>query len=131
MDKLFLEEQQQKEWAKRKGRDVWYHENDLSREIALKFTRKMQNTKRTKHSWDIEIGDIQWNLVCPILGLELDYFTEVRTENSPSFDRIDPSKGYVKGNVQIVSWRANRIKNDGTAEEHEKIAAHMRAQAQK
>lgn len=43
-----------------------------------------------------------------------------------SLDRIDPRKGYVKGNVWIISYRANLIKNDGTAEEHEMIAKAMR-----
>ena len=38
-------------------------------------------------------------------------------ENSPSLDRIDPGKGYVKGNVQVISMQANRMKNDGSIEE--------------
>lgn len=130
MDKLFLEELLEKEKAKQLGRDAWHHANDLSRVMSLKYSRKKQNVKSSKWDWDINFTDIQWNLTCPILGMELDYFTEQRAENSPSFDRIDCTKGYVKGNVQIISWRANRLKNDGTAEEHEKIAAHMRAQTQ-
>jgi len=54
--------------------------------------------------------------------MELDWFTDKVKENSPSLDRIDSKKGYVPGNVMIMSWRANRIKNDGTAAEHKKIA---------
>lgn len=62
--------------------------------------------------------------VCPILGLELDYTfgKGTRNECSPSIDRIDSNKGYEIGNCIVVSWRANRIKNDGTPEEHRKIA---------
>lgn len=41
----------------------------------------------------------------------------------PSIDCIIPAKGYVPGNIAIISWRANRIKNNGTLEEHEQIAA--------
>jgi hypothetical protein len=59
--------------------------------------------------------------------MELDYFSDSRTENSVTFDRIDPSKDYISGNVVIISWRANRIKNDGTAEEHQKIADFIKA----
>lgn len=33
---------------------------------------------------------------------------------SPSIDRIDSSKGYIKGNVAIVSHRANSIKNNAS-----------------
>jgi hypothetical protein len=65
------------------------------------------------------------NLVdtCPILGIPLDYSfgKGVRTENSPSIDQIIPGAGYIPGNVIVISWRANRIKNDGSPEEHLKI----------
>lgn len=65
---------------------------------------------------------------CPILGIELHKTVKARKksqtaeDNSPSIDRIDSSKGYVAGNIEIISWRANNLKNDGTADEHEKIA---------
>jgi hypothetical protein len=61
---------------------------------------------------------------CPILGIPLVYGAEgMRTDNSASIDKLEPSKGYVEGNVNIISWRANRIKNDGTLEELSKIVA--------
>lgn len=96
--------------------------SDLEKAQGLFFSRKKQNTKNTKWEWEIVMSDLVWHTHCPILGVELDWFAEKRQENSPSIDRIDSTKGYVKGNVQIMSWRANRIKNDGTAEEHRKIA---------
>lgn len=37
--------------------------------------------------------------------------------NSPSLDRIVPERGYVRGNVVIVSFRANRAKSDLTIAE--------------
>jgi DNA-binding CsgD family transcriptional regulator len=46
--------------------------------------------------------------------------------SSPSLDRIDNSKGYVEGNVAIISRRANSIKSDATSEEIAKILAYMR-----
>lgn len=107
------------------GRTSFKHQSDLSEAFSRAFSRKKQNSKVTGWSWEIGFTDVDWNTVCPILGIELDWFAESRQENSPSFDRIDSSKGYVKGNVQIISWRANRIKNDGTAEEHRKIAEYL------
>jgi len=65
--------------------------------------------------------------VCPYFGIFLQR-SELRPgDSSYSLDRIDPSKGYVRGNVEFISNRANRLKSDGTADEHSKIAAWMRA----
>lgn len=103
---------------KKYGRAVWRLDS-LERIQHELFRRKRQNNKsyRTKE-WTIEYNDIEWNKKCPILGIEIDYYAEDRSDNSPSFDRKDPTKGYIKGNVEIISLRANRIKNDGNAEEH-------------
>lgn len=61
--------------------------------------------------------------ICPVLNIPLDYsFGKViRGDNSPSIDQIKPGEGYSKENCIVISWRANRIKNDGTPEEHLKI----------
>lgn len=93
--------------------------------IRDKFRAKKANALTAGHEWTIEFGDIEFPKVCPILGIELDYWADKVQENSVSFDRLDSTKGYVKGNVIIVSWRANRIKNNGTAEEHKKIYEFM------
>lgn len=44
--------------------------------------------------------------------------------NAASLDRIDNSKGYVRGNVMVISLRANAIKNNATAEELTAVAAY-------
>lgn len=106
------------------GRDTW-ELDDLGRAQHLRYQRKKQNAKWTGHEWNVEFNDVQWNSHCPVLGIELDYFAESAQENSPSFDRTDPNKGYVRGNVVVISWRANRIKNNGTAEEHRRIAEYL------
>lgn len=98
---------------------------DLYSSQRFKFSRKKVNALKIGYSWEIVFTDLDWPTHCPILGLELDYFAPYAQENSPSFDRIDSEQGYVKGNVQIISWRANRIKNNGTAEEHRKIADYL------
>ena len=43
-------------------------------------------------------------------------------QDTPTLDRILPELGYVKGNVAFLSYRANRIKDNGTMQEHYKIA---------
>lgn len=106
------------------GRSIWALD-DIARAHSNYFIRKKQNVKQSKWEFSITMNDIEWNSHCPVLGVELDWFAEVRSENSPSLDRIDTQKGYIPGNVQIVSWRANRIKNDGTADEHRLIAEYL------
>ena len=69
--------------------------------------------------------------VCPILGIELNYDGSgkegySRDDSSPSIDKIVPSLGYTEGNIHIISWRANRIKNDGTWEELIAIGEYIR-----
>lgn len=100
-------------------------DNELYQAKRRKFYGKRANAVHTGWEWSIAFGEIDWLEKCPILGLELDYFAETRQENSVSFDRIDSNKGYVSGNVQIISWRANRIKNDGSAAEHRRIADYL------
>jgi hypothetical protein len=60
---------------------------------------------------------------CPVFDFELDWFTRTgKTKvNSPSLDRIDPSKGYIVGNVQWLSSLANKMKQDATPEQLKKF----------
>lgn len=59
---------------------------------------------------------------CPALGIKLEGGTRQDHDASPSLDRIIPDLGYVKGNVVVISHKANRIKTDATAEELRKLA---------
>lgn len=69
---------------------------------------------------------------CPILGIPIavqQLGKRQPHDNSLSLDRIIPELGYVKGNVAVISQRANRIKNDGTAAELRAIAEWMESHA--
>jgi len=81
--------------------------------------------KRDNREFNIEVSDIIIPDICPVLGLFISKEAKGRQDNSPSLDRIDNSKGYVKGNICVISWKANNIKNVGTAEEHRKIAEYI------
>ena len=88
-------------------------------------TKKLSKTERMDILENINIPD-----TCPIFGLTLNYDGVeepgwARTDSSPSIDRIDSDRGYTIDNIQIISWRANRIKNDSTPEELRKLADYM------
>lgn len=61
---------------------------------------------------------------CPILGIPIKRNTGglSRAQDSPSVDRIIPELGYVKGNIQIISMRANVMKNDASPEQLRRFA---------
>jgi glutamate synthase domain-containing protein 2 len=54
---------------------------------------------------------------CPALGMPFKVGYKDGISNSPSLDRIDNSKGYIKGNVVWVSMLANMIKSSATPEQ--------------
>lgn len=67
-----------------------------------------------------------WTGICPVFGVEIERASQGRgSHHSAHLDRIDPSKGYLIGNVAWISGRANRIKYDATSEELRKIADWM------
>ena len=72
--------------------------------------------------FDIDIDDLIIPNFCPVLGIPLYRSGIGRTDNSPSVDRIDNSKGYVKDNILVVSWRANHLKGDANIDELLKLA---------
>lgn len=54
---------------------------------------------------------------CPIRNVKYTFGIKSHSDNSPSIDRIDNNFGYVKGNVMIISTKANIIKLHYTIEE--------------
>lgn len=89
-----------------------------------------QAKARAKHKgleFNLEEKDIVVPTHCPALGMEICSNSRIfgksgkKQDNSISIDRIDNTKGYIKGNVVIVSNKVNTVKNSATVEELEKI----------
>lgn len=76
--------------------------------------------------FNLELSDIYVPKLCPVLGIPMFKATGRNKSNSPSLDRIVASLGYVKGNIWVISNRANTIKNDATVEELELVAKAVR-----
>jgi len=75
--------------------------------------------------FNITKKDIYTPKICPVLGIELSYKNIKVGNTSPTLDRKDNSKGYIKENVFVVSWRANALKRDGTLDEFKKIITYL------
>lgn len=82
-----------------------------------KFSIKKSYAKKHNIEFNLCFEDIQWPEKCPILGCILDHTSSGYSPNKASFDRVDPTKGYITGNVQIISHRANSFKGNATLEE--------------
>ena len=67
--------------------------------------------------FNIRHEEIERPTYCPVIGIKLLYTSGRGNSHAPeraTLDRTDSSKGYVSGNVRVISWRANKLKSDAT-----------------
>lgn len=88
--------------------------------LAL-LSQAKYRAKAERIEFDLDLIDIDIPEVCPMLGIPLIFGQGKHVAGSPSVDRMEPSKGYVKGNVWVISRRANVIKHDASFQEIEAI----------
>jgi hypothetical protein len=108
---------------------LWSKQNlPAKRVIALRYRNKNPEqymlhssrggAKRRSLEHTITRFDIFIPSKCPVFQCPFAY----NTPYAPSLDRIDNSLGYVPGNVQVISRRANMMKHDATKEELRQFA---------
>lgn len=85
--------------------------------LRLKLKRIRLRAKKNGLPFNLEEGDIEIPDMCPVLGIPI----KQGYPNTASLDRIDPSKGYTKDNVRVISHRANSLKSNATVEELELV----------
>lgn len=106
--------------ATQKQRDYaseYYQRTKESRRKQRMLSDARQRANISGLDFNITLEDIVIPEVCPVFNTPM---------VSPSLDRKDNTKGYVKGNVFVISNRANLLKRDATAEELEAILAYIR-----
>lgn len=79
------------------------------------LSRAKSRAKIRQLAFDLTLEDIIIPEKCPYLQQTLDPFGPA--DFCPSIDRLDSTKGYIKGNVEIISFKANRMKNTATQDE--------------
>jgi hypothetical protein len=80
--------------------------------------------KESGLEFTIDVSDVQIPEICPVLGIYMNMNSgrSGAFKNSPSLDRIDNNKGYIKGNVQVISQLANAMKGAASKDELIKFA---------
>lgn len=111
----------------------WYYDNHerekaKRREYSREFRRAnparrmlaaaKDRAKAKGLPFDLTLNDVIIPVLCPVFGVPL----VQHTAYAPSLDRIEPEKGYVKGNVQVISRKANLMKQDASLEELRRFA---------
>lgn len=96
---------------------VYENEYDRIRGYIIRNSKYM--AKRRGIYFNLEYTDFELPEFCPILGIKLEYGSgnDGNSPNHATLDRIDNTKGYIPGNVMIISRLANSMKNSATFEQ--------------
>ena len=101
---------------------------DFRLRMLLNASKQRAALKKREHTLTLE--DIKElyprDGKCPVFGFDLQFNSAGFRETSPSLDRIDSNKGYTRDNVQIISWKANRLKAYATVEDLEILVAYLK-----
>jgi hypothetical protein len=123
VEKKTLIQEYGKEYRKKNAANFEYRLQALLN--ASRARAKFKNREHTLTKQDlVDLYPTDGN--CPIFGIKLEWNEKGFRENSPSIDRIDSTKGYTRDNVQIISWKANRIKGYASVEDLEILLSYLK-----
>jgi len=99
--------------------------------VNLKYLLRHLKQSARRRNLDFNLTEyylenLSFPLTCPILNVPLEYGKREYSEFKPSVDRIDSSKGYIQGNICVMSIKANRAKNNLTDAELKKFALYYK-----
>jgi len=100
--------------ARGSERSKRWRQNNLEKDM---LSRAKRRAKRDSIVFDLSEEELKIPETCPVLNIPLQRSEKIVSPNSPSLDRIIPEKGYVKGNIIVISNMANTIKQNATPEQ--------------
>lgn len=104
-----------------------FKQSRITHRESLMLSRCKYRAKQSGLPFNLTKNDIVIPEFCPVLGIKIRQMSIDEEPkrgyhpNAPSLDRIVPKLGYVKGNVRVISARANLLKNDATILELELV----------
>jgi hypothetical protein len=109
-----------KEKIKKKNRRL-YDKTIEEKPFVRCFYSAKQRSKSREMEFSITLDYLESiypaDNICPCFGVSMEH----NTEYAPSIDRIDANNGYVVGNVQFISKRANMLKSNASISEIQRI----------
>ena len=90
------------------------------REHGPEYILWYKSRKRAQASgipFAIEPDDIKMRTYCPYLDIKLEFNQGQHQASSYTLDRIDNTKGYVPGNIEVISFKANQMKSNASSRE--------------
>lgn len=100
--------------ARRRETNAAFHRRHPKRELLHGAKRRAKERNR---KFDVCESDFEIPTHCPILGIKLVRGVGKMHAGSPTLDEIEIGKGYIRGNIQVISAKANIMKSDATAKE--------------
>lgn len=91
---------------------------NLDRILLERLHGMKDRSKKKNIPMDVTIEDLKYiwacqEGLCAISKMPMTYiFNNGRTFTNVSIDQINPNKGYVKGNIQLVCMAVNQMKSD-------------------
>jgi hypothetical protein len=89
------------------------------------LTSARQRAKRDGVPFDLSLDDFEIPKKCPVFDVPFGFGTRRYHPWAPTLDKTEPDLGYVKGNVQVISHRANMLKGNASLSELKQLVAYL------
>lgn len=116
--------------CKNKGMRRWYLSRMRNDRPYMLWQSAKERARRHGILFTITPDDVRaaYGSRCPVLGVQWDLTRTRGAPNAPSLDRLSPNRGYVPGNIAVISMQANKIKSDAHGEQVLRVYRWMRKQ---
>lgn len=112
-------------WRDKPENKIRFRQWELANPKKVMLIDAKKRAKERSLAFDITADDFVIPEVCPLLGIRLEPGIRYVRPQSPTLDRIISERGYVRGNVWVISHRANTIKQDASLEELKRLVHNL------
>ena len=83
----------------------------IKRTLVTKKINSKKNNIRYEIDYEYAVSIFPNDYICPVFNMPMRFGNQDRS-SSPSLDRLDSNLGYIKGNINWISMKANWTKSD-------------------